>query len=344
MPHELEIGDDGVARMFYAGQVPWHGLGRGVETAQTSAQAIKLAGLGGWNVHMERFAPESAIRAWVESRSTDLATMNWAEEWKAIARGMDNRTLGVATDAYKPIANERMFDFMDSLVKDRIFHYAAAGSLMGGRKVWILAQMESDMRVGDDVYHRFLLLVAGHDNFTSLKVYGTDVRVICNNTLLQATRQAQAAVRIVHSGDTDRKFDTAREVLRITTDDQRRMQEWLDRLAAKKITEEQVIVVRDACFGSLDDDTATRRRQAIETWMAVYEAEKEREGRTGYCALQTVTGYGDHLVSLRKREDGEEHLRSVLGGTGAQFKKKGIIAVANVTKLPAPQSLVASSD
>ena len=45
MAHELETNEKGEARMFYAGQTPWHGLGTKVEREVTSAAAMKLAGL-----------------------------------------------------------------------------------------------------------------------------------------------------------------------------------------------------------------------------------------------------------------------------------------------------------
>jgi phage/plasmid-like protein (TIGR03299 family) len=328
MPHELEIDESGQARMFYAGEVPWHKLGKGVEKAQTSAKAIQLAGLGKWNVHLERFTAESG---------------GVSDEWRAIVRGLDKRILGVATQAYQPIQNEQMFDFMDSLVADRIIHYHTAGSLMGGRKVWLLAQMESDMRIGADLYTQYLLLVAGHDNFTSLKVFPTQVRVVCNNTLMQATRRTPAAVRVTHSGDIDRKFERARAILNVTTESQRRMEQWMKKLLNKKISDADVTTVREQIFGSLDEATPARRREAIERFMAIYEAEKEREGRTGYTVLQTVTGYGDHMINLKSRPDGDEKLISAIAGTGLVFKQKGIQILSAVAQVPAPPGLFAQS-
>lgn len=326
--------------MFYAEDrgVPWHKLGKGVETAQTSAKAIQLAGLSKWNMHLEEFSPRSVIE---KLKPGEVPT--YAEEWRAIVRGLDNKVLGVATESYKPIQNEQMFEFMDSLVADGIMVYETAGSLMGGRKVWLLARLANDVRIGNDRYVEYLLLVAGHDNFTSLRIYPTKVRVVCFNTLMQATRRTPEAVRIVHSGNLERKFEAARAVLNVTTEAQRRMTEWMEKLAREKLSEDSVTTIQEKIFGTLDEETPARRREAIEKFRSIYEAEQAREGRTSYAVLQAVTGYGDHMINLRQRKDGEERLRSVLsGGSGLLFKQKGIAALAAASRVAVPSGLFAS--
>lgn len=346
MPSEVEVTPSGEALMFYAGQKPWHGLGKSVEEAPTSERAIQLAGLGKWGVGLERFASESSILDFLRAGKTidDLKELNWSDDWRAITRGnLDQRILGVATEAYKPIQNELMFAFLDSLVEDRVLHYEAAGSLMGGRRVWLLARIEADMRIGADTYHRYILLVAGHDNYASLRIYFTDVRVICMNTLIQATSRTPATIRIVHSGDLGKKFAAAKDLLTLEAGARSSMEEWLNKMSRKKMTVAQFEQVQEHLFGSLDDATPPRRREAIEKFLSIYNAECEREGRTGYAGIQTITGYGDHMVTLRKRSDGEAKLRSALGGTGQQFKQKGIAALSAILEVPAPVALLAKA-
>lgn len=342
MAHEIEIAPSGEARMFYAGETPWHGLGKGVEKAQTSAQAIRLAGLGKWEVGLEQFATATSIAKFGLSGNVD--DLVFAEELRAITRqGTDGKVLGVATPAYQPIQNEQAFEFLDSLVADKVMHYESAGSLLGGRKIWILCKLETDVHIGTDEYREYLLLVMGHDSYTSLRIYHTKVRVICSNTLIQATRRTPEAVRIVHSGNLERKFEAAKEVLNVTTDAQRRMTEWMQKLLNKRITEDEVIEVRDKLFGSLDEATPARRRDAIDRWMSVYLAEREREGRSAYTVLQTITGYADHFTSLRSKPDGAEKLHSALTGTGMLFKHKGIVALSLITGVKAPAGILAGN-
>lgn len=328
MAHALERKTNGEARMFYAGETPWHGLGMGVQKAQTSEKAIKLAGLDKWNIHLEPFTAASG---------------NQSEDWRAIVRGLDNTVLSVSRPAYQPIQNEQGFAFLDSLVADKVMHYETAGSLMGGRKVWVLAKMDEDMRILDDQYVSYLLCVLGHDTFTSFSVYPTEVRVVCNNTYLQATRGKIAPVKIRHSGDVVNKLEQAKAVLNVTLESQKRFQEWMAKLGKKRMSNNDVEVVRDGIFGPLDDQTPTRRRQAIETFTKIYNAEKERGGQTGYSVLQAITGYGDHMINLRQRPDHEERMLAALNGSTQQFKNKGVAVLQRVTSVPAPAGLFADA-
>lgn len=52
MAHELEIPANDAARMMYAGQAPWHGLGTHVEKEVHADAAMKLAALDGWNMQL----------------------------------------------------------------------------------------------------------------------------------------------------------------------------------------------------------------------------------------------------------------------------------------------------
>lgn len=319
-------GDNAPARMFYAGEVPWHGLGQTVGAAVTSKQALELAGLANWDIHLERMRGEN---------HDDI----YADDWMTIVRGMDGRVLGAATKAYKPIQNEEGFDFLDSLVKDHVMRYETAGSLMGGRRVWVLAKMEDDMEVLGDKHAQYLLLVMGHDNYFSFKVYTTDVTVVCNNTLMAATRRNQHAVRIVHSGNTQDKFERARRTLAATTATSRALNEWMVKLAKKKVTEDQVTLFREGLFGVNDDETPTRRKNRIEQFMSVYMAEQERVGRTGYAMLQAVTGFADHLLDVRERNDGNQKLMSAIQGTGLVFKQDGVALIQKLTRIQAPEGM-----
>lgn len=72
----------------------------------------------------------------------------------------------------------------------------AAGSLDGGRKVWILAHMAEDMQIaGEDIY-RYVLFTNAHDGRGSVSASMTDVRVVCQNTLVWALQGAKANNRI----------------------------------------------------------------------------------------------------------------------------------------------------
>jgi hypothetical protein len=59
--------------------------------------------------------------------------------YKANIKESDSKVLGVITDIYKIIQNKEAFSFTDSLI-DEGCKYETAGSLQGGKKVWLLAK------------------------------------------------------------------------------------------------------------------------------------------------------------------------------------------------------------
>lgn len=311
MVHNLEIVE-GRASMFYAKDsgVPWHGLGTAVPTAVTSKEAIQLAGLD-WDV---------------ELRKVRLVDGIGIPQYRAITRTTDNKVFGMPTPDYKPIQNRDAFTFLDSLVQDKVLVYDTAGAINEGKTVWMLARMDEDFRIQDDVYGKFLLATTSHDALHSLMFWTTAVRVVCENTLMMATGAASIA-RVQHSGDIAAKMDKARQLMAISTGQQRRMEEWLRKLTEVEVEEAGMIKVRETLFGGLDEATPTQRKNAIDSFTEIYRAEAERCGETAYALAQTVTGYADHKVRVTAKSN---RLASALVGRTAQVKQAGLTAVAEL--------------
>ena len=104
-------------------EVPWHGLGTNVEEALSSNEALTAAGLD-WNVIQK------------EIKTIDNIPI---PNMRANVRDSDNKVLGIVSDRYKVLQNLEAFKFTDELLGGDIL-YETAGSLQGGRKVWLLAK------------------------------------------------------------------------------------------------------------------------------------------------------------------------------------------------------------
>ena len=155
-----------IETMFYVRETPWHGLGTRVITAPTSKDALGLAGLD-WQVVQEPIYTE---------------TEELIEGYKANVRDSDRRVLGVVTDRYKVIQNEDAFAFTDALLGEGV-RYETAGSLQGGKKVWLLAHMPHEYIISGERISPYLVFSNTHDGSGAIKVALTPIRVVCNNTL-----------------------------------------------------------------------------------------------------------------------------------------------------------------
>ena len=113
-----------VETMMYVREKPWHGLGTCVEEALTSSEAIEKAGLD-WNVIPCPVFDDRHIQIMGYTANT---------------RDKDNAVLGIVGSRYSIVQNKEAFDFTDALIGEGM-KYETAGSLKGGRQVWLLGKM-----------------------------------------------------------------------------------------------------------------------------------------------------------------------------------------------------------
>jgi len=172
MPADLTINSDGQIEMFYTGEAPWHRLGTEVSHALTSEEAIKAANMD-WNVVTRPVlytTPDSFIPKEIPNRV-------------AVVREDTNEVFTVASDRYTPLPNRKAFEFFDSVVGAGQAIYHTAGTINGGKKLWILAKLDGELKVtNNDILHKYILLGSSHDASMPLSMMFTTVRVVCSNT------------------------------------------------------------------------------------------------------------------------------------------------------------------
>jgi len=124
----------------------------------------------------------------------------------------------VVSTGYRAFQNREAFDFMDQLVGEQLAMFETAGSLKGGRRVWMLAKLPNELRIaGDDVVKPYVLLTNGHDGTAALRMIPTTVRVVCQNTLNLALGRAGSTegLSIFHFENLDARVADARRKLGI---------------------------------------------------------------------------------------------------------------------------------
>lgn len=201
-----------VETMFYAGIKPWHQLGVKVDEALSSQQAIKMAGLD-WTV---------------DARPIQVVGGQVIDGMKANVRSSDHKVLGVVSDRYKIVQNADAFAFTDILLGEGV-KYETAGSLSSGKRVWLLAKMETSKVCGDDV-EPYLVFTNSHDGSGAVKVAVTPIRVVCQNTLTLALSTAKRTWSTKHCGDIQGKMDDARNTLGFAASYMENLKEEADKL------------------------------------------------------------------------------------------------------------------
>ncbi len=185
-----------VETMFYTREKPWHGLGTRVMEAPTSADALRLAGLN-WNVIQEPvYTAENEVIDGV----------------KCNIRDVDRKVLGVVSNKYKVVQNEEAFAFVDALLGEGV-RFETAGSLNGGKRVWMLAHMPHEYIIMSEHISPYLLFSNTHDGTGAVRVAITPVRVVCNNTLNLALATAKRSFSMIHTSSIENKLKEAQDTL-----------------------------------------------------------------------------------------------------------------------------------
>jgi phage/plasmid-like protein (TIGR03299 family) len=158
----------------------WHGLGQIVPTVPRSTQeAMQMAGMD-WRV------TESPV---ITIGDDDDAEPSLVEGWKCLRRSDNQSVLHVCKRSWTPVQNQDAFAWFDPIIADGDAEISAAVSLRGGRRIAITAKINDRLGdvVGGDPVESYLLLFNSHDGTLPLGFKFTNVRVVCQNTLNEAT-------------------------------------------------------------------------------------------------------------------------------------------------------------
>lgn len=194
MAHQIET-------MMYATETPWHGLGTYV---------------GNDNVYSEVAIEKAGLNWRVSKQPLFLGNGQQLEENVATVRDTDSAVLGIVGNDYQVLQNAEAFSFMDSLVDAGDMRYHTAGSLSGGRRVWLLGKIDSTEVVPGDRVDQFVFLYNSHDGSSALRCLWTDVRVVCANTARMALGKGKGeGISVRHTLNMESRMAEAQKVLNI---------------------------------------------------------------------------------------------------------------------------------
>ena len=192
MAHELE-------NMFYIGEAPWHKLGKKLNNAPTIKEGIIWAGLD-WSVALEPLYLQDGTLT----------------EANATVRSSDRSILGIVGNRYTVLQNRDAFNWFEPFL-DLGIELESAGSLQGGRKVWILAKIPGTLEiVKNDIVDKYVLLTNSHDGSMAIHAGFTPIRVVCMNTLnMSISKKGSKLLKVKHTISANNTLNDIRESMNI---------------------------------------------------------------------------------------------------------------------------------
>jgi phage/plasmid-like protein (TIGR03299 family) len=314
MAHNLTINEQGEAEMFSGQSItPWHKLGTIVSGLLTAKEAILAAKLN-WNVSLQPVNVGSQI----------------ATDYKAIVRDDNQKVLSILGNRYFPIQNNEAFEFFDEIIGAGQAVYDTAGSLNGGKRVWIMAKLKGSLFIHtrpDDKIDKNVLLVTSHDGSSSLMMQIVSTRVVCQNTLSVALSDATNQIKIRHTRNYEGKKADAMKALNLCNGYFDNLQGVLNMLDAQSFSAKDVESFTERLVESKKDDEqdSTRTKNIRAEIADLFSSGIGNLGRTKWDMLNAVTEYCDkHRTTHGQDEASKEESRfsSSMFGSGATLKAK----------------------
>ena len=277
---------------FFVRDAAWHGLGTVVASAPSTADALRLAGLD-WHVALEPMYLRSGVE--VPNR-------------RAVVRDSDASVLGDVSAAYVPAQPQQALDFMDDLLGAGL-QLHTAGSLDGGRRIWLLSQAPERNVLGD-VMQPYVGITTSFDGGSATQVFNTVTRVVCQNTLDMALGNAARKWSMRHTSSIAARVAEAARTMQLATDYVDALAAKAERYAATKVTTSEFNALVAEMFGDDTDMTtkerANRAHLLAQFGTALRQPDLDNFKGTAWHVYNAMGDFATHLDPVRKTGAWEE--------------------------------------
>lgn len=328
MAHEIEQLSGGRAAFVSAREPAWHRLGEVTENCMTATEIMAKAFLGGWHVRKVPLVAEET------TADGTLHRIEVPDRWATVRTNVDpdsplfgtSQYLGVVGDDYTTVQNEQVAEMLDRLVDAAGgAHFETAGSLGGGRRVFVTMKLPQGMKIaGVDDHDLYLAATTSHDGTAALRCDATPVRMVCANTVRAGLKASRSHYQFRHTSNVGSQIAQAREAIGL-------MWEWFEAFeqAAERMLNESVSMGQfEDVVGKLwpipDDasEAATNRHKQRSSMLRylITQSDTQKAIRgTRWAAYNAITEYVDHHAPARNELT---RARKAVVGAGADIKAR----------------------
>ena len=212
------------------------------------------------------------------------------------------------SERYEIFQNENSWTWMDAVLGDATAEFHTAGSLRGGRVVFILAKMDDTQEiVKNDPVEKYLLLTTSHDGSIALGMHTTPIRFLCGNTMTAAINAGRQYVSIKHTASIYRRLEQASKALAIGETYFNGMISEMRNLAHTSMTDramaeftKSVLRINPNKDGKINSQTELAERDINELFITGRGQDNPLVRGTAWAALNAVTEYIDYRSRVQK--------------------------------------------
>lgn len=225
MSHELDFRANGTARMAYATGgdrvIPWHRLGTPMSGLQT-VDAMLTAADADYDVLLTRVAAVDDNGELI--RNSDGSVVIIDDSRATVRQNTDGTINPIATVGTRYVVRqnkevlERALAVVGASSGDAVMD--TVGCLRNGARFFATIELGAtfvDPAGVNDKIARYLVVSTGHDGVWPIRYANTDIRAVCNNTVVLGLRNAERVFTARHTRNVDTVIEDAKTVLHLST-------------------------------------------------------------------------------------------------------------------------------
>lgn len=329
MAHNLEILN-GTASFFSARVPAWHNLGTVTPEPVTLTEALAL----------------SRADFPVNEGTVYDADSNPIEGYKSLVRGDNGVTLSIVGQGYGVIRYEKQFEFIEKALGEGRPIFETAGILGKGERMFVTAKLpaRADIQNSGDIHELYLVGIGGYGDGRAARYIIVETRVVCQNTLEIAIRQAgKKGVSYRHTKNGETRMMSDSDILASSVNAFELTVEKLEELATRRLDNATVATTLASLFGITENQKLNeRQKQTMYTVKDLFESNDDdafpQFRGTAYNLLNATTEFMDHYRPVRQTSaragQTVEIIRAetAMFGDQAEFKRKALDAILDATK------------
>jgi hypothetical protein len=203
-----------------------------------------------------------------------------------------------------------------------------AGSLNGGRKVFMQLAIEGMSKVADDIIKRYVTIIDSNDGSTSLSIGIGDLTMSCSNQFAKFYKSGDAKFR--HTATLEQKLRTIPTLIETALNVSLRQVDIYRRFVStpvsQRLAHEMVKYVlgydREITSTLVLSEKSTRSINTMDKLYAHIEKEMAQKGQNVWGLHSGVTSFTTHEMSTPKRDNGR--IESTLIGNAYNMNQKSL--------------------
>ena len=311
MAHELEIVQ-GKANMAYATggdrKIPWHRLGTPMKGLQTMEAMLEAANAD-FDVVIAKVAAVDADGNLIRNPDSSIVMID--DSRATVRHNPDGSFQALATvgTRYEVRQNrevlERALAVVGASSGDAVMD--TVGVLRDGSRFFATIELDTlflDPAGVNDKIARYLVVSCGHDGIWPIRYANTDVRAVCNNTVVMGLTSAQRVFTARHTRNVDTVIEDAQRVLEISTAWGKAFSKEAERMLSISIPNNGLKMekILDKVFPADSGETSRQKknRDGVQTLVrGLYLNDKNagKFGFNGWSMYNAIVEYLDHYRS-----------------------------------------------